>query len=221
VGSNVSLRALIFFAYALTPDDRVESRSQLIDQTFDVLAKAAADAPPAPAGTVGPLNLMMQHLLATRFSLVVRVEQRSQQGYALVRARADGRLGPGLRPAPLCGGGTIATPAKVNCATRVLNNELRGEGQNMERMARMLSVSLGSPVVDNTGLEGAFDVRMTFDQRALRQFSGPPLRGSDEAPSRLPSLFVAMQEQLGLKLQPQSIPVRVLIVEGVAPPSEN
>jgi uncharacterized protein (TIGR03435 family) len=221
VGSNVQLRALIYFAYGLKAPEKVEGKSDLLNQHFDVAARAGADLPSAPRGQIGPLNVMMQSLLAKRFKLVVRVEDRLQQGYALVRARADGPLGPGLRPAERCG-----EPAKspggvtVICASRTIQNEMRGNGQDMERMAKILSRYAGRPVVDRTGIVGAFDVRMTFDQRALMELAGLRVI-SDGKPSNLPSLFTALEEQLGLKLEPQRVPLRALVVEHVEPPSEN
>jgi uncharacterized protein (TIGR03435 family) len=220
VGSNVSLRALIYFAYGLKTHETIEGASDLVDRRFDVMARAAANVPIVPRGQVGPLNVMMQTLLAERFKLVVRVEDRPQQGYALVRARADGPLGQGLRPVAKCGTATSSAGARADCAIRVIQNEMRGNGQSMERIAGMLSTSLGRPVVDRTGIAGSFDVRMTFDHRALREFAGWPV-SSDGRPSNLPSLFTALEEQIGLKLEPQRVPARAFIVEHVEPPSEN
>jgi uncharacterized protein (TIGR03435 family) len=219
-GTNVSLRAMIYFAYGLAPYEKIEGRSDLIDQNFDVTAKAPADTVPS-SGTVDPLRVMMQNLLAERVKLVVRFEDRAQPGYVLTRVSAEGPLGPRLQPALKC---DVIRPngIKVSCATRVISNELSGDGQDLGRIASMLSVSLGQPVLNKTGLEGWFDVRMTFDQRALAEVAGRPRpRAADGAPSGLPSLFTAIQQQLGLKLEPQSVPTRVLIVERVEPLSEN
>ena len=220
VGTNVQLRALIYFAYGLKTHETIEGKSDLVTQRFDVIAKAPADVPSVPSGQVGPLNLMMQDLLAKRFKLVVRVEDRPQQGYALVPARADGRLGPGLRPAERCGLPRGPAGEKVICAISVVNNLLSGDGQDMGRLAGMLSLSVGRTVVDKTGILETFDVRMTFDQRALREATGQPVMPSD-TPSTLPSFFTALQEQLGLKLEPHRVPARAFIVEHVEPPSEN
>jgi uncharacterized protein (TIGR03435 family) len=220
LGSNVSLRAMIYFAYGLSPYEKIESKSNLIDQNFEVSAKAPSDSLPA-SGTVDPLRVMMQNLLAERFKLVVRFENRAQPGYALTRVSTDGPLGPGLQPAMKCDE-VRPTGVKVSCATRVISNELRGDGQDLGRIALMLSVSLGQPVLDKTGLQGWFDVRMTFDQRALAEVAGRPRpRVADGGPSGVPSLFTAIQQQLGLKLEPQSVPTRVLVVERVDSLSEN
>jgi uncharacterized protein (TIGR03435 family) len=76
-------------------------------------------------------------------------------------------------------------------------------------------------VLDRTGLAGSFEVRVNFDMVSLAELAGMRIRVPEGDRSNLPSFFTALQEQLGLKLQAERVPARVLIVEHVEPPSEN
>lgn len=87
----------------------------------------------------------------------------------------------------------------------------------MARLAQSMSRLAGRIVVDRTGLTGGFDLDLEFtpDPAAAAQ---PPAAGGD---ANLPSLFTALEEQLGLKLQPQRGPVEVLVIDRVERPTEN
>jgi uncharacterized protein (TIGR03435 family) len=219
---NVPLRLLIHFAYGLNDYETIEGPSSRLNDRFDVRAKAAQDVPMARWGEVGPLNLMMQELLAERFKLVVQWEDRPQPGYALVRLRDEGSLGPRIRPSdrdcsdPVARKQTLAQKPGA-CGFSVMNNELKAMDRSMAGLAQILFALMRKPVIDRTGVVGSFDVEMTFDQL---EFAPAQFRRPTE-PSGAPSLFRAIQEQLGLELEPQQIPVRVLIVEHVESPSEN
>jgi uncharacterized protein (TIGR03435 family) len=223
VAINVSLRRLITFAYALDVNESVEGASKILDDRFDVMAKAADDVPRARTGEAGPLNLMMQSLLADRFKLVVRQDTRPQQAYVLTRLRDHENLGPGAKKSDL----DCADPATRDkkpsaedprrCWSAIAGNELKMSGQRIADLAKLLSLLMLQPVVDRTGVSGSFDFQMTFDQT---EFTPPQLR-RDTEPSGAPSLFRAIQDQLGLKLERQTVGSRTLVVEHVEPPSAN
>lgn len=91
----------------------------------------------------------------------------------------------------------------------------------MADFAYFLPIAVGRTVVDKTGITGTFHIRMTFvPDEGIRQLQGPP--GDPAAASDAgPSIFTAIQEQLGLKLESAKGPVEVLIIDGVEKPSEN
>ena len=100
VATRIPLERLIRFAYALQVHEAIDASgwASLLEQTFHVDARSGAgDVPRAPTGVVGPMNVMVQNLLTERFRLRVRWEDREEPVLVLVRARSDGRLGPGLR----------------------------------------------------------------------------------------------------------------------------
>jgi uncharacterized protein (TIGR03435 family) len=224
IADNATLRSLIGFAYALREYQKLEGTSPLLDQRFDVNAKAPG-APPARRGELGPMNLMMQSLLAERFKLAVRWEDRTRTGYALVKARADGRLGPRLRPSEIDCQSPEALKVRqiaedpVRCSLTIMNNEMRTAGHRLSVVTVMLSQILQQPVLDKTGLSGLYAINMTFDQAEFAPRGPvPPVQA---APTGLPSLFTAVVEQLGLRLEQERMTVPTLIVTHVEPPSGN
>ena len=224
VATNVPLRGLIMFAYGLAPYDSIEGGGDLLGERFDVVARAAGPVEFA-RDKVGPLNIMMQNLLAERFGLVIRWEDRPREGYALVRSRADGRLGPRIRPSDLECPRTAPKPPEDarDCEMSIIDNELSAAGHRIVDLTRKLSIYLERPVVDRTALEGSFELRLRLDAKELPvalRLRPQPATVPNVAPE-LPSLFTALQEQLGLKLERQRVMMPVPIVERVHAPSEN
>ena len=161
--------------------------------------------------------LRLQALLEDRFKMVTRWETRELPVYGLVVATA-GKLGPKLSahtgdcdrapglppPAP--------RPSAANCGTRMnmtpAGATVTGAGITMDGFARNLSGAAGRFVVNKTGLTGPFDLEMTFTPDQSAATSGP-------------SLFTAMEEQLGLKLESQRAPVEVLVIDRLERPTPD
>jgi uncharacterized protein (TIGR03435 family) len=223
---------LIHYAYALKAYEDVKGDDRLLDQRFDIEAKAAGDVTPTPRSEIGPLNLMVQALLSERFKLVVRWEDRERPVYVLTLARSDGTPGPGLvsstcpprgasPPAPQDDGKAppAGTGAKRHCgAIHTTSGVMDGDGVSMTEFSESLAFSLMAPVLDRTGLVGVYDLDTTFDMRDMALFARA---GGPAAPSSLPSLFTAFRNDLGLKLETGRARVRELIVESVGPFVEN
>jgi len=164
-----------------------------------------------------PLYLtMMRNLLIERFKLVTRREARDTPVYALVAARNDRSLGPQMRPSSAdCAAlltafratGVRQTPDSPVCGLRNLRTHLWGTGVPLTELIRILSLRAGRPVVDATGLTGAFDLDVKFTP----DDSADPAGGA--------SLFTAVQEQLGLRLEPRRAPINVLVIDSVERPA--
>ena len=229
VAVDVSLNQLIGFAYRIDGIYKtIEGGSNLLREHFDVTTKVAEPVRRAPDGEVGPTNVMMQNLLAERFKLVLRWEDRPQAGYALVRLKPDGSLGAGIRSTNRdCSNPTTyreKPPGDTRgCAITTINGELNAAGHRMGDFARFLSRSLRRPVLDQTELLGLYDIQMTFNASELLRSRGGilPLPPEPLRDASNPSVFTALQEQLGLKLEQQRVTVSTLIVEHVEAPSEN
>jgi uncharacterized protein (TIGR03435 family) len=188
---------------------------------WDITAKA-------PDGTVTEPRQMlplMRTLLADRFKLVVHNETRQLPVYALILARPDGKLGPQLRKSDLdCAAiaaavarGEPAPPRSQDrpfCGTRTGPGSVMTSGVALPDFARNLSNATGRFVVDKTGLTGVFDLELKFTPDPLGPTTADPA-------TDVPSLFAAIQEQLGLKLEAQRSPVEVLVIDSARRPTEN
>ena len=228
--TNMPLRALITFAYQLQPFQLVEDPGWIRNETFDIVAKMEGDPPPVmPGSGPDPHMVAMRTLLAERFNLAVHRETRQMDIYELVLARPDGKLGPALKPTTqdcaammaAARGGPPPGPAPgpnspVVCGIRGLPGRLVAGAMPMALLASNLSGQVQRIVIDRTGLSGGWDFEITFAPE--RPLNPPPGVEFPAADPNAPSLFTAMQEQLGLKLQSTKGPVEVLVVERVEQP---
>jgi uncharacterized protein (TIGR03435 family) len=240
--TNVPLRELIRVAYGIQNTQLVGGPDWIGSERFDIVAKAEGDIPPSgPGGPPGPMQMMIRALLADRFKLTVHNETRELPIYSLVVARADGRLGPQLRASQVDCAAVIAAararggppPAPPQPGERPTCGIFGGLGRvaagsvPTAQLAMMLSQQAGRIVVDRTGLTGMFDFDLQWTpeqlpQRAPGTPADQPLRinGADIDPNG-PSIFTAVQEQLGLKLEAQRGPVEVLVIDSVEPPTPD
>ena len=227
---NMSLRALIRFAFQVQDAQLVGGPEWFDREHFDVLAKAEHDFQPAPPGTTGPGQLMLRSLLADRFKLAIHSEQRELQVYALTPARTDGRLGPQLKRSTVdcqaaAGRGRGASPAATGqppCSMRVAPGAMFLSGFPLSQLATALSNFVRRTVVDRTGLEGSFDVELHWTPDQMPQGT-PPAGAAPASPSdpNGPSIFTAVQEQLGLKLEASRVPQDVLVIDHVELPTPD
>lgn len=235
---NVPLRLLIRNAYQLQDFQLVGGPGWMTSDRFDIVAKAdPASLPPLPAppGTAGPFQIMLRNLMADRFKLKVHKETREMPVYALQLARPDGKLGPQLRPATVdCaalagrgrGGPPPAPPApgeRPACGMRIGPGVMSGGGFPLSQLATALSQFVQRVVIDRTGLTGNFDLDLAWtpDQIPQAPPGGAPAGAPPSAPLDGPSIFTALQEQLGLKLESVRGPVEVLVIDSVEQPTED
>jgi uncharacterized protein (TIGR03435 family) len=176
-------------------------QSTMGDQFYDISAKADGDAPPAS----DEFRQMLRSLLADRFQLRVHTGQRDVPVYELTVARN----GPKFKPSTADAG---AAP-KFHANGR--NWETSLTKASMDDVVRFLdgSAYLDRPVLDRTGLAGTYDIELTYTPDI------PPNRREPD-PSDI-SVFVALQDQLGLRLSPRKAPMEILIVDHVEKPSAN
>ena len=160
---------------------------------FDIEARAVAGEPPREQ-----VLKMIQALLADRFHLALHRETRQLPVYNLV----VGKTGPELQTAA-----SNAAPART-----IKRGQLITQKMSMTMLANLLALELKRPVMDETALKGEFAFTLEWTLG---------LSESDVGPSSRPSLFTAVQEQLGLKLEPAKGPVEVLVIDHLEKPSEN
>lgn len=198
-GINMPLSALIRMGYGVQDHQIVGLPEWAESARYDVVARG-------PNETGEPFRARIRQLLAERFKADLRSETREMPIYALV-AMKPGTLGRALKPTAV----SDCNTAKY-CGTSINNRSIRFVSVTMGSMASTLSNFAGRAVLDRTSLEGSYDADLSFSSDARR----PAAPGDDG-----PSLFTAVQEQLGLKLDAQRGPVSVVAIVRVEPPTED
>jgi uncharacterized protein (TIGR03435 family) len=228
---NMALRSLVRFAFQVQDFQLIGGPDWIAKERFDIVAKAEHDITPAPPGTTGPGQLMLRSLLADRFKLTIHQEKRELPVYALVVARSDGRLGPQLQrstvdcqaivTAQLGRGGPVPmVNGRPQCSMRNAPGNLLGGGFPLSQLVTALSQFTQRTVVDRTGLTDNFDVELhwTPEQLLTPPPGAPPLPPVDP---NGPSLFTAVQEQLGLKLESTKDSIEVLVIDHAERPTPD
>jgi len=248
VATNITLRLLIRNAYQVQDFQITGGPNWLGSDHFDIIAKVphgtpAPQGPPAPGSAPSPLQLMLRSLLAERFKLTLHNETKDSPIYALVLARSDGRLGPELKKSEAdCNaqfaagrgrGGPMPPPgppppgAAMPCGIRIGPGNMAVGGSPLSQFANSLGMFTGRVVVDRTGLTGNYDFNLTWtpDQMPQRPPGAPadqPVQFNGVAiDPNGPSLFTAVQEQLGLKLDSARGPVELLVIDRADKPVED
>jgi len=192
VMKNITLREAVRTAYHLNEPELFGGPKWIDSEHFDIDGKAASIV------LWDQIMQMLQSLLADRFKLKVHRETRTLPVYALTIAKN----GPKMPVA------TEGDPA--NGPTSWGSRNLTAKGVPIDILARMLADLLMRPVLDRTGLEGIYNIKLDF---------APLEATSDDAPA--PALVTAIQEQLGLKLEATTGPVEVLVIDGAERPDAN
>ena len=210
---NVPMKMLLEFAFGL-PETRILGGPDWLGSIkFDIDAKADSSVD-ARMSTLSSDDArqekqkMVRALLADRFKLIDHMETRELPIYVLVPAK----------------GGSKLQPSKSNGTTvDSWNNKIdvRGGDNTVTLLAEELSKRLGRVVVDKTGIQGRYDILLNWtpDDGAAPAANGGG--GSTAATDSGPSIFTAIQEQLGLKLGSQKGPVQVLVIDSIDMPSAN
>jgi uncharacterized protein (TIGR03435 family) len=204
---------LMSFAYDARAYQIVGGPSWIASDRFDVtFTPDKPEAGPSPSMSQAQMQNQfnrqrqrMQAVLRDRFGLVLRAESREMPIYSLTTAR---------------GGHRLADPSDKNAPPHMLTspNEVAGKRVPLKMLTDSLSNLLNRYVRDDTGLTGDYDFQMKWTPDTRIPRPDDPAPGADEAG---PSIFTAITEQLGLKLEPKRGPVPVFVVEKIERPAEN
>jgi uncharacterized protein (TIGR03435 family) len=183
--ANATLSECVRYAYSIVSDDLIGGPDWIKSRAvrFDIVAQAPPDT------SQDQLRQMLQTLLAERLKLALHREQKPLAYLALVQ----GRDGPKLPPA-------TTSLSNTHWGGRILDNRM-----SMPALAMLLSRFERRIVVDMTGLGGLFEVKLEWSPQNA---TGAPI---DSAPG--PSIFTAVQEQLGLKLESRKGPLEILVID--------
>jgi uncharacterized protein (TIGR03435 family) len=221
----VSVKLLIRMAYSygrngpLMNHEFADAPAWIDTERFDI------DATVDDVGSSDPVALLrLQALLEDRFQLRLRTQTRVRPLYDLVVLEDAGRRERQLRPSALnCpppGGPPL--PSAQPCGLDVGQGQMRGRGVELSYVALVLSAtgSIDRRVRDRTGLRGQFDLDLRWAPEPF-EIRGDTNDGAGARTSADPSIFTALEEQLGLKLQPSSAPMEVFVIERVERPAAN
>jgi uncharacterized protein (TIGR03435 family) len=205
--TNTTLSECIQYAYGIVTSDLISGPdwTKSREVRLDIVAKASPDTP------VDQLRLMLQSLLADRLKMAVHTEKREMSFLALIVAKN----GPKLSPAK------ENTDRPPQVAGRIVHPQMP-----MSMLATLLSRFERQTVIDQTGLRGPFSVELHWIPDALReralQGGPPPVVNGQPMDLNGPSLYTALQEQLGLRLESRKGPVDVFVIDRAEKvPAEN
>jgi uncharacterized protein (TIGR03435 family) len=183
---NAPLSFLIQIAYAVDTQDNISAMPGWMEsQEYDISAKVEGDQ----QLTLEQLRPLLQQLLAQRFHLLVHHQSKLVSGFALVVAKGGPKLQPPAKPKRKPGG-------------QILPNSLDFWNMDLAHFATILARPAGQPVIDKTGLAGAYDFKLSYAP-------------ANDPNSPLSSFFTALQEQLGLKLLPAKVPLEIIVIDHV------
>jgi uncharacterized protein (TIGR03435 family) len=225
--TNVTLMIVLWQIYPeyRQPNQIVGGPEWLTSERFDINAKAEGEP------SSGEITQMVKQLLADRFALRTHTETRSFDTYALVLARSDGRLGPGMKkPAVDCralasararGDAPPARPGeRPSCSrgSRMVSGlmQLTVPDATVGSIIGMLQATTGRAIVDRTGLTDRYDIELNY------AFTDALSVSADGAASDSGlTIFGALQGQLGLKLEPRKEQAEVLVIDHVEMPTPD
>jgi uncharacterized protein (TIGR03435 family) len=230
--TSTTPKSLILRAYGLVDSQLINAPGWLNEARYDIDARVATALPGGPDSLLPHIRA----LLVERFKLNARPDTRELPAYALTFARRDQQLGALIRKTetdctrattmsvdevraaardgwPPCGMVYVVSFVTATSGVNAVKMRIRRSGITMAALATALQPAVERPVVDQTGLAGRFDVEYSFTPQ-------PPTVESTFEPEA-PPISVALEEQLGLKLESRRLNVPVLIVDSIERPTEN
>ncbi len=201
-----TLHQLVQYAYDVQPSQVVGGPAWVSTSRFQVDARTERTTTPAQ------MRAMVRQMLAERFALRVHTDVAERPIYRMVVAHRDGKLGPSIyRIEDAECGGSDQQP----CDLTAWSGGLTSSGMGLQQLAvalfnRSQTTGVDRPVVDHTGLAGMFGFTLMFSSFATAPYA------SDD-----PSIFTALREQLGLKLEPAQGRVELLAIDSVEQPTPN
>lgn len=205
---NGSLGDLIAFAYDLQAKQIVNGPDWLDSSRYDIAAVPDLEGMP----NANQLRGMMRKLLADRFKLTFHHEKRELSAFVLTAGKGGQKLTANSSGVPLPGMYYAPGPGGLSL--------ILGNASMKDFTSFMQMVVLDRPVVDQTGIAGRYDFKITFTPDDS-QFYGHPPKLPEQTTDSAPNLFEAIQQQLGLKLSAEKTPVDVVAIDHVEKPSAN
>ncbi len=226
--TNIPLKLLIREAFGVNDDQIAGLPDWTGSAMYDIDAKVdGADLPVMDKLTFDQRKEMMVKLLTERFGLKTHQETKDLPVYALVVAKSGSKLHE-AKPDDTYPNGLKGPDGQAGGSGMMMFNrdgQLTGQGVKISDLTRILAQQTQRTVIDKTGLTGIYD--FTLQMPPPRRLGAMPKPASDGAPAgddaddAGPSIFTALQDQLGLKLESQKAPLPVIVIDHIEQPSEN
>ena len=212
--ANVTAKALIATAYNIKGDQISGGPDWVGSAGFDIQAKVTSfDPPDSHQLTKDQRSQMLQSLLADRFKLAIHYETKEAPVYELTIAKGGPKLHE-AKPGDTYPNGPKG-PDGISHAGMIMFNgpgQFTAQAVPTSNIADFLAPTLHQQVIDKTGLTGKYDFTLQFT---------PDNIPADSPNADGPTIFTAVQEQLGLKLESTKGPVKTLVIDHIDPPSDN
>jgi uncharacterized protein (TIGR03435 family) len=221
--TNVPLHLILRQAFGVEDDRLVGVPGWANNKRYDIQAKVTADGAPALRKLSREQRFaMLQPVLQERFQLKFHRERKELQGYALVISKG----GPKIKEsAPENPTGTNSFGQRH--LSLIGNGRMESKGTQIRDLAHQLSFILGGQTVaDKTGLTGSYDytLQWTPDNATpvtMRPSAGEARSEAESSADSAPSIFTALQDQLGLKLESEKVQSDVVVIDQIDPPTPN
>ena len=200
---NMNLRRLVATAYDVTDERVLGSPKWAAEDRYFVEARAAgpADDP--------ELKLMLRTLLAERFQLAIHRDSRTVAGYYLMTIKDRLKIDPDPE---------TPEPGKDGSKSNGSRGRVVTQRVSMAKLSEILSRQLGAPVVDKTNDKGVYSFTLEWSPEAVRPAGGDSLVATDPGG---PTIYDALAQRLGLKLENKKVPVDVIVVDQAQKPTAN
>ena len=215
-----TIRQIFQVAYPSEAADPIGAPNWMMTERFDLVVRFDSERP-----TPEQMQAIFREIFATQLKLKAHYERRDTPTYSMVLARSDGRLGPSVRKldvdcdlrrdAARRGEPVPSLPPAANgiaaCQSTVGNGTVLSGGMRLTQLAQTVRNPAGRLIVNKTGLDGFYEFSLTYA-------SGPS--SAVAPPDSPPNIFTAFQEQLGLKLEPSTTSVEVVVIDHIERPQE-
>jgi bla regulator protein blaR1 len=223
IAAGLPLKFLVRLSFGISDDRILNEPSWVGANRFDINAKVGpADSPKLKGLEIEKRWAMMLPVLEDRFSLKFHREMRDLQVYTLVVTKGGSKMQPAKNSLP----NLSPVPGRVMMRFSQDEMSLATSDGTMESLTQMISQQIGSTVLDKTGLSGKYEFSLHWIPEhdagpMMLSGAGIPANGEAQPDNSGVSLFTALQEQLGLKLVSQRVPVEVVVIDHIQQPSPN
>lgn len=208
LASNAPLKMFITAAYRIKADQVVGGPGWIDSDLFDMEAKAEKPS------RIEDLHTMLKNLMAERFHLQFHYETKELPVYVLTVDKGGAKLTPHEAQ-------SAGDPSIDPSSEKPLHRKLKMTSVTMDYFAYGLGTFMDRPVIDQTGIKGGYDFALAYTMDLPPGVSEGAMVNGAPLDTSGPTIFEALRQQLGLRLESRKGPVQIIVIDQVEKPSEN